>query len=117
MKLGIGDTYRLLPSCNFDVVEKAWSSNDNSVAEVNQHGKITAVDSGKCKITVTCYGKDALGNDVQASKSTQIVVKDNGKNSSQKTFRELFDEFFEVTLHDIVDNFKEFMLLLLRYAY
>lgn len=112
-----GETYRLLPSCNFSITEKSWRTNDASVATVDQNGIVTAVGEGECVITVTCYGVDSLGNAVHASKSTQIVVKDNGKNSSQKTFRELFDEFFEVTLHDIVDNFKEFILLLLRYAY
>ncbi len=116
--LDIGETYRLLPSCNFEVTDKSWKSSDTSVATVNQHGKVTAVGEGECRITVTCYGKDSLGNDIQASKSTKIIV--NGKSETtniKQSFREMFDEFFEVTLHDILYNFREFMIVLLRYAY
>lgn len=116
--LDVGDTFRLLPSCNFEVTEKTWVSSDTTVATVNQHGKVTAVGEGECKITVTCYGKDSLGNDIHALKSTNIVVNDNSDNkTSKRSFRDMFDEFFEVTLHDLVYNLREFMLVLLRYAY
>ena len=116
--LDVGDTYRLLPSCNFEITEKAWVSSDTSVATVNQHGKVTAVGKGECEITITCYGKDSLENDIQASKVTKIIVNDNSEAStSKRSFRDLFDEFFEVTLHDLIYNLREFMLVLLRYAY
>lgn len=116
--LNVGETYRILPSCNFDATDKKWVSSNPSVATVSQHGKVTAVGEGKCKITVTCYGKDSLGNDIQASDSTQIIV--NGVSENQETkrsFRELFDEFFEVTIHDFLYNLREFMKVLFLYAY
>ncbi len=116
--LDVGDTYRLLPSCNFEITKKAWVSSDTSVATVNQHGKVTAVGKGECEITITCYGKDSLGNDIKASKTTKIIVNVNSEgNTSKRSFRDLFDEFFEVTLHDLIYNLREFMLVLLRYAY
>ena len=116
--IDVGESYRLIPSCNFEATEKSWTSSDTSVATVNKQGVVTAVGKGECKITVTCSGKDSLGNDINASKSTTIVVKDNSeKDTSKHSFRELFDEFFEVTLHDLVYNLKEFMIVLLRYAY
>lgn len=115
--IDMGDTYRLLPSCNFEATEKSWTSSDTSVATVNKQGIVTAVGKGECEITVICYGKDSLGNDINASKSTTIVVKDNSeKDTSKRSFRELFDEFFEVTLHDLVYNFREFILALLKFA-
>lgn len=118
LTLYVGDTYRLLPSCNFEVTNKVWKSNDTSVATVNQNGKISAVGEGNCKITVVCYGKDSLGNDVKATESTEIIVKEQPKKTDVKqTFREMFDEFFEVTLHDLLFNLREFLIVLFRYAY
>ena len=114
--LEIGDTYRLMPICNFTPTGKVWTSSDISVATVDDLGVVTVVGEGDCKITVTCYGKDSLGNEIQATTNTKIVV--NGeKDDSAKTFREMFDEFFEVTLHDILYNFKAFLIVLFKYAY
>lgn len=116
--LDVGETFRLLPSCNFEITEKSWSSNDNSVATVNQHGKVTAVGKGECEITVTCYGKDSLGNDIQASKVTKIIVNDKSEPQNFKqSFREKFNEFFEVTLYDLLYNLREFMIVLFKYVW
>lgn len=116
--LDVGDTFRLLPTCNFEVTEKSWVSSDTSVATVSSHGKVTAVGKGECEITTICYGKDSLGNDIHASKVTKIIVNDDSESKNFKqSFREMFDEFFEVTLHDLVYNLREFMLVLLRHAY
>lgn len=118
LTLDVGDTYRLLPSCNFEIIEKTWVSSNTSVATVNKHGKVTAVGKGECEITTTCYGKDSLGNDIQASKVTKIIVNSNSEaNTSKRSFRDLFDEFFEVTLHDFMYNLRKFMVVLFRYAY
>ena len=111
-----GDTYRLMPICNFTPTGKVWTSSDTSVATVDNTGVVTAVGDGKCTITLTCYGKDSLGNEIQATTDTRIIV--NGeKDNSAKTFREMFDEFFEVALHDILYNFKAFLIVLFKYAY
>lgn len=111
-----GDTYRLMPICNFTPTGKTWTSSDTSVATVDNTGVVTAVGDGKCTITLTCYGKDSLGNEIQATTDTRIIV--NGeKDNSAKTFREMFDEFFEVALHDILYNFKAFLIVLFKYAY
>ncbi|MGN0177919.1 MAG: InlB B-repeat-containing protein [Monoglobaceae bacterium] len=114
----INDSFLLLPSDNFDSTEKVWSSSDSSVATVSRGGRVTAVGKGECKITVTCFGKDSMGNDIKATGHTIVKVKDNPKSGDFKqNFRERFNEFFEITLHDLLYNFREFMILLLRSAY
>lgn len=116
--LDVGDSYRLLTSCNFEVTSKVWKSTDTCVATVNQYGKVTAVGEGECRITVVCYGKDSLGNDIQATESTEIIVKEQSNTVNvKKSFREMFDEFFEVTLHDLVFNLREFLIILFKYTY
>ena len=112
------ETTRLLTSCNFDVTRKIWSSSNTEVATVDNHGNVTAMGKGECKITVTCYGKDSSGNDVSATTKTEIVVKEQmNAETLKERLRTAFDEFFQVKLHDIMYNFREFMILLFRYAY
>ena len=114
----IDETNKLLTSCNFDVTRKSWSSSNPEVATVDNHGNITAVEKGECKITVTCYGKDSFGNEIKATAKAKITVKEQLSTETLKErFRAAFDEFFQVKLHDIVFNFKEFMIILFRYAY
>ena len=116
--VNVNETLRLLASSNFHVTEKVWTSSDTSVATVSQGGKVTAVAKGECKITVTCYGKDSLGNDIQASDSTRIIVNEAaGSKDIKQIFRKKFDEFFEVTLHDLSYNLQKFMIVLLKYVY
>ena len=116
--INVEETTRLLPFCNFDTTNEVWSSSDPSVATVDTHGNVTAVGKGECYITVICYGKDSLGNDIFASSRTEIIVKEklNAETLKQR-FRANFDDFFKTTLHDFLYNFKKFMALLLRYAY
>lgn len=116
--LKVDDTTRLLTSCNFEPEEKVWSSSITSVAVVDKHGKVTAVGEGECNVKVICYGKDALGNEIKASASTKIVVneKHETKDIKQK-FREAFDEFFELKIYDLLENFKKFMSVLLGHVY
>lgn len=111
-----GGVYRLTPVANFEITEKVWASSDTSVATVDSSGVVTAVGGGKCNITVTCYGKDSFGNEIKATSTTKIIVGGE-KNDAPKTFREMFDEFFEVTLHEILFNFKAFLVVLFKYAY
>ena len=116
--INIEETTRLLPSCNFDTTNKAWSSSDPSVATVDKHGNVTAVGEGECEITVTCYGKDSFENDISASSKTKIIVKEKlNSETLRQRFRAAFDEFFETTLHDFLHNLKKFMIVLFRYAY
>ena len=116
--INVEETTRLFPFCNFDTTNEVWSSSDPSVATVDTHGNVTAVGKGECYITVICYGKDSLGNDIFASSRTEIIVKEklNAETLKQR-FRANFDDFFKTTLHDFLYNFKKFMALLLRYAY
>lgn len=55
LSMRIGDTHTLVatltPANSTD--EIAWSSNNTSVATVNQYGVITAVGAGSCKVTAT----------------------------------------------------------------
>ena len=115
--LNVDETTKLLPSCNFATTKRVWYSSNPSVACVDKHGNVTAIGEGECTVRVTCYGEDSFGNEIKSSSSTKIVVKEK---SSAKTFKELFREafyeFFEVTLHDIVENLKKFMLFLFRYT-
>ena len=115
--LYVGDTTELVFSSNFEETKKVWSSSDNSVATVDKSGKVTAKGEGKCNVTVTCYGKDSAGNDIEASSSTTIIVKEKTQPKTFKQqFREAFNEFFQVKLHDIIHNFKDFMFALVRYT-
>ncbi len=51
-----------------------WESNDDTVATVNEEGRITAVAEGYAKITASCYGKSA-------SVMVDVVLdKDNPEN-------------------------------------
>ena len=112
------ETTRLLTSCNFNDTRKSWSSSNPEVATVDKHGNVTAVGSGECKITVTCYGTDSFGNEIKATNETEIVVKEKlTAETFKERFRAAFDEFFRVKLHDYLYNFKEFMIVLFRYAY
>ncbi len=114
--LDIGESFLLLPSCNFEITHKTWTSSDTSVAKVNSNGKVTAVGEGKCKITITCHGKDSLGNDIHAKKTTKIVVnKQTETEGLKQSFREEFNKFFEVKLHDFVINLKEIFRSLIPY--
>lgn len=114
----VDETTRLLTSCNFNATKKTWSSSNPEVATVDNHGNVTAVGKGECKIIVTCYGKDSFENEIEASASTKIVVNEKSEATDLKQkFREAFDEFFEVKLHDFLENLKRFMIVLLRYAY
>ncbi len=114
----VDNVIRLLPSCNFETTRKVWSSSNTSVAVVDNRGNVTAVGEGKCTIKVTCYGEDSLGNEIKASASTKIVVNEKSEATDLKQkFREAFDEFFEVKLHDFLENLKRFMIVLLKYAY
>ena len=114
----VDNVIRLLPSCNFETTRKVWSSSNTSVAVVDNRGNVTAVGEGKCTIKVTCYGEDSLGNEIKASASTKIVVNEKSEATDLKQkVREVFDEFFEVKLHDFLENLKKFMIVLLRYAY
>lgn len=116
--LKVGDTTRLLPSCNFETTKKVWFSGNTTVATVDSHGNVTAVGKGKCSIKVICYGEDSLGNEIAASASTKIVVneKSEAKDLKQR-FREAFDEFFEVKLHDLLESLRKFMIVFLWFAY
>ncbi len=116
--LKVDDKTRLLPSSNFKATSKAWSSSNTSVAVVDNYGNVTAVGEGKCTIKVICYGEDSFGNEIKASTKTQIVVNEKTETKDLKgKFREAFDEFFEVKLHDFLENLKKFMIVLFRYAY
>ena len=114
--LDVGESFVLMPMCNFDATQKTWYSSDTSVAKVNSNGKVTAVGEGKCKITVTYYGKDSLGNDIQAKGTTKIIVNDKPEaEGDMQSFRDAFDYFFKVKLHEILYNFKELIRSLLPY--
>lgn len=116
--LKIDDTMRLLTSCNFETTGKVWSSSNTSVAVVDKQGKITAVGEGECTVKVACYGKDSLGNEIKAIASTKIVVnKKSEAKDLKESFREFFDEFFEVRLYDILENLRKFISEILRHAY
>lgn len=49
-----------------------WSSNNETVATIDQNGKITAVAAGNATITVTSVGKNAL--DVNVTDTINVVV-------------------------------------------
>lgn len=116
--LNAGETSRVLGFSNFEATRKVWSSSDPSVATVDSHGNITAVSKGKCTVMIVYYGKDSLGNDIKASTQVKIEVKNSVNTESFKEyFRNAFDNFFEVRIHDLLLNFKSFMIVLFRYAY
>lgn len=116
--LNAGETSRVLGFSNFEATRKVWSSSDPSVATVDSHGNITAVSKGKCTVMIVYYGKDSLGNYIKASTQVKIEVKNSVNTESFKEyFRNAFDNFFEVRIHDILLNFKSFMIVLFRYAY
>lgn len=59
IKLGVGKSMTLtataLPSDSVDVQKMNWKSDNNTVAEVDQNGKVTAKAKGTAKITVTTW--------------------------------------------------------------
>ncbi len=116
--MDVDETTRIFASCNFEATRKVWSSSDTSVAVVDNHGNVTAVGKGECKITVVCYGRDSYGLPIEAVNETQVVVKEPiNAETIKESFRAAFDEFFQVKLYDILYNFKKFLLVLFRYAY
>lgn len=113
--LNAGEDVRLLPSCNFEVTRREWSSSKPKVAAVDNRGNVTAIKEGKCTIRVTCYGEDSFGNEIKVSESTKIVVKEKlTADNLKEKFRAAFDEFFEVKLHDFMENLKNFIIEILR---
>ena len=112
------ETLRMLPSGNFAVTGRSLVSSDPDVATVDSYGNVTAVGKGKCDIYVTFYGKDSFGYEIKATNKTEITVKEqNGSDTFKDRFTAAFEDFFQVKLHDILYNFREFMILLFRYAY
>ncbi len=113
--LNAGEDVRLLPSCNFEVTRREWASSKPKVAAVDNRGNVTAIKEGKCTIRVTCYGEDSFGNEIKVSESTKIVVKEKlTADNLKEKFRAAFDEFFEVKLHDFMENLKSFIVEILR---
>lgn len=114
----VDDVTRLLPSCNFEVTRKEWSSSKPGVASVDSRGNVMAVGEGKCTVSVTCYGLDSFGNEIKAVASTKIVVNEKSKAETLKErFREAFNEFFEVRLYDLAEVLKAFVVLLFKAVY
>ncbi len=107
----IDDVSKLLPSCNFKPLRKEWSASNGSVATVDNCGNVTAVGEGKCTVKVVCYAVDSCGNEVKATARTKIIVEEKTESDNIKEmFRKEFYEFFEVTLHNILENIRMIFL-------
>lgn len=115
--MDVDETARLFAYSNFDTTEKIWHSSNPEIAVVDEHGSVTTVNTGKCEIIVICYGLDSCGNEIKTTNKTEIVVKEKINSETFKEwFRAAFDEFFEVRIYDILENFKKFMIVLFRQA-
>lgn len=86
IEMKVGNTqsvpYTINPGKVADKVKVTWSSSNDSVAEVDENGKITAKEDGSCTVTITAGGK----ND-----TVTVTVK------SGPDFKEIYDEFCEST--------------------
>ncbi|MBQ3150771.1 MAG: Ig-like domain-containing protein [Clostridia bacterium] len=116
--LKVDESVKLLPVCNFKTLRRNWTSSNPDIATVDDEGKVTAISEGECEISVTCYGEDYFGNEIKAIASADIKIRPQTYVSSFKELiREIFDNFFKVKLHDLVDNLLHLLTILFRYAW
>lgn len=68
------DNVLQLGSDNDSVISPVWSSSNETVAKVDQNGKVTAVKAGKT--TITCKANDGSGK--KASMTVKVIIPASG---------------------------------------
>lgn len=110
----VGSKISIIASCNFERTSKKFVSNNNSVAAVDNNGNLNAVGVGECIVTVICSGYDELGNEISVKSTVHIIVREKYEPQDfSELFRQLFENFFKITLHDIAYNLRNIILTLL----
>lgn len=115
--VNLGSKFNIVASCNFERISKTYATNNRTVAVVDNNGNINAVGIGECIITVTCTGYDEVGNEITVKSTVHVVVKEKFEPKDfSELFRQLFENFFKTTLHDIAYNLKNIIMILLSVA-
>ncbi len=106
IELSVGDRY----SIDYDIEPKSekknaeWESSDEDVATVNSSGKITAVDSGECEITLT------VGN--MSDTVTVTVVVTSGPD-----FQSLYAEYCDSSFATVASDNSYLNLIVYEFDY
>lgn len=84
IKLGAGESTMLsasLPDDSYGEIAPSFSSSDETVATVDKNGLITAVATGKCKITATAYSGACADCSVEVGKAPKSLTVQLKKKS------------------------------------
>lgn len=85
-------TCTILPE---DATDKkiTWTSSDDSVAKVDEHGLVTALKTGKCTVTATCNEKIATANITVEKKVEETKATQPSKPKKKINFEELYETY------------------------
>lgn len=108
----VNDHFQMIYSCNFAVKTVCWSNDNEEIATVDDHGRVTALKKGSTVITVTCTGEDDDGNPVELSAKMKLIVKEKAVsgNDEKKDRRDRLEQRLISFLQDAAENLKRFLI-------
>ena len=83
MNLQVGNSQKITATTTPAALDVKWSSSDETIATVDQTGKVTGIKEGTCTVTATIEGTDIKSNCVVTVTNKETTVDPNKPTDSE----------------------------------